>query len=69
MVHDAITGGEDQEAELTRREELGSPLLEGILSDGEARRDHTALVEATSELDDNLASAVIIDNGEVANVT
>lgn len=68
MIHDAGAGGEDDVAELTRRQQLDDPLLEIPKLDIVARRDHTSLVETAVELDDNLAGAVIVNFFELANV-
>lgn len=45
MVHDTSGGGQDDVTELTRGEELDSPLLEVTELDGVAGVDDTALVE------------------------
>ena len=45
VIHDTSGGGQDDVAELTRGEELGSPLLEVTELDGVAGVDDTALVE------------------------
>lgn len=49
VIHDTSRGGQDDVAELTRRKELGSPLLEVTELNGVAGIDDTALVE-TGEL-------------------
>ena len=46
VVHDAGGGGEDDVAELTRRQELDDPLLEIAELDVVAWADDTGLVEA-----------------------
>jgi len=68
VVHDAGRGGEDNVAELTGGEELDNPLLELAEADVVAGGDDTALVEAAVELNDDLAGAVVVDLGELANV-
>jgi hypothetical protein len=68
LVHDTGGGGEDNVAELTSGEQLDNPLLELGEADVVTGRDDTALVEAAVELDDDLAGAVVIDLGELANV-
>lgn len=68
VVHDAGRGGEDNVAELTGREELDNPLLELAETDVVAGGDDTALVEAAVELNNDLAGAVVVNLGELANV-
>lgn len=50
VVHDTSGGGQDDEAELTRGKELGSPLLEVTELDGVAGVDDTALVETEERI-------------------
>ena len=68
VVHDTSGGSQDDETELTRRKELGGPLLEVTELDGVAGVDDTALVETTVKLDNDLAGTVVIDLLELANV-
>lgn len=68
VVHDTGGGGQDDEAELTRGEELDSPLLEVTELDGVAGVDDTALVETAVQLDDDLAGTVVVNLLELANV-
>jgi hypothetical protein len=67
VVHDAGARGEDDEAELTRRQQLDDPLLELRELDVVAGRDDAALVEAAVELDNDLAVAVVVDLLELAD--
>jgi hypothetical protein len=68
VVHDTSGGGEDDEAELTRGQELDDPLLHVAELDVVAGGDDTGLVDAAVELDDDLAVAVVVDLLELANV-
>ena len=68
VVHDASRCGQHNVAELTRWQEVVDPALNIFLLDVEARRDDSALVEASNQLDDNLARAVIVDNLKLSNV-
>ena len=68
VVHDAQGGGEDDEAELAGGQDVADPLLEGLDVNVEAGADRAALVEATVEVDDDLAGAVVIDELELTNV-
>ncbi len=69
VVHDTSTGGEDDVAKLTRGQQLHHPLLEVAELDVVAGRDDTSLVQAAVELNDNLATAVVINLLEFTNVT
>lgn len=68
VVHDARRCGEDDVAELTRRQQLDDPLLHVAQLDVESRADDTAPVDAAIELDNDLAVAVVIDFLKLANV-
>lgn len=69
MIHDAGRGGEDNETELTRGQEIGDPLLDVLELNVEAGADHAALVDATNEVNNDLAAAVVVDDLELTNVT
>merc|ERR1712093_653066 len=69
VIHDAGRGGEDNETELTRRQEVGDPLLDVRELNVEAGADHAALVNATNEVNNDLAAAVVVDDLELTNVT
>jgi hypothetical protein len=69
VVEDTGGGGQDNVAELTRRKELDDPLLDVAELDVVTGADDTGLVDASVELDDNLAVAVIVDLLELANVS
>ena len=68
VVHDTSTGGQDDVAELTRRQQLDDPLLKVTKLDVVAGRDDTGLVETAVELNDNLATAVVVNLLEFTNV-
>lgn len=68
MVHDTGRGGQDNEAELTRRQEPDNPLLKVGDLDGVAGGDAASLVDTAVELDDNLAGAVVVDLLELADI-
>lgn len=68
MVHDTARSGEDEVAELTRGQEIGDPLLDMLDLDVKARADDTALVDATNQLDHDLATTVVVNNLEFADV-
>jgi hypothetical protein len=68
VVHDTGRGGQDDETELTRGQQLDNPLLHVAELNVVAGRDDTGLVDTADELDDNLAVAVVVDLLELANV-
>lgn len=68
VVHDTSGGGQDNETELTRRKELDGPVLDLTELNGVAGVDDTALVETAVELDDDLASAVVVNFLEFTDV-
>ena len=63
-----VGGGEDQVAELSRREDLLTPLFQSADWDVESWRDDSALVESAQQLDDDLVGSVVIDQLELADV-
>ena len=69
MVHDTGRGSKDEETKLTGWKQVVDPGFNIFLLDVEARRNDTSLVDATNELDYNLAGSVIIDNFEFSNIT
>jgi hypothetical protein len=68
VVHDAIGGGQNEQAELTGGQQLSSPAREGLQSNVEARADDTALVQTTQQVNGDLAATVVINKFELANV-
>lgn len=69
MVHNASRSCEDDVAELTRWQELDDPLLKITELDVVAGADDTGLVDASIELDNNLAVAVVINFLELTDVS
>jgi len=68
MVHDTGRGGENDEAELTRRQQSDNPFLKITQLDVIVGANNTGLVETSIELDNYLPRAVVIDLFEFANV-
>ena len=68
VIHDTIGGSQHNVTKLTGRKQVIAPLVDLSGTNIEARRDDTALVEATIQLDNNLSTAVVIDNFEFSNV-
>ena len=68
VVHDTLVGGENNDTELTGGENGVGEILE--LSEGEIETggDDTALVQAAVQVDDDLASALVIDDHEIIDV-
>jgi hypothetical protein len=69
VVHDTRGRCKDDVSELTGGEDVGSPLLQLLELDIIAWADNTALVDASIELNDNLAGAAVIYDLELTNVT
>jgi len=68
VIDDAVGSGEDDVAELSGWEEVVGPVIDLVEGNVESWGDDSALVESAVELDDDLASSVIIDNFEFTNV-
>lgn len=68
VIHDALVSGEDNNAELTGGKDSGGELLEILEGEIETGGDNTALVETTVQVDDDLASASVIDDLELVDV-
>jgi len=69
MIHNTVSGGQYQVAELTGWQKLGDPLFHFIVSNIEARGNNTALVDAADKLYNDLSCSVVINNCELTNVT
>ena len=59
---------EDDDSEPTRGEEQVDPVLDLVNRNVVAGRDDTGLVQATVELNNDLARTVVVDNLELADV-
>ena len=59
---------QDDKTELTSREQQVDPVLDLVDGDVVARGDDTGLVEATVELNNDLAGTVVINDLELADV-
>jgi hypothetical protein len=69
MVHDAIRCREDERSELTSWQDSRCERLEVIDGDVETWADDAALVQATHQVDDDLAATMVVDNFELTNVS
>ena len=69
VVHNSSGGGDHNVSELTGGEEVPQPRLE--LLDGHivTGADDTTLVDASQELDHNLAGTVVVNDLELTNVS
>lgn len=68
MIHDSAGSGEHNVAELTRRQQSCTILLQVANVDVKARRNHTAFVDAACQVNHNLSGTMIVNNLELANV-
>lgn len=69
MIHDTVGGGEHKEAEMARRQQLLDPAVEVGKLKIEAGADDTTLVQATAQLNNNLAGALVVDDLKLADVS
>lgn len=69
VIHNTAGGGQNNITELTGGQQIVGPLFNVVNGNIETGRDDTALVQATGEVDNNLAGTVVIDDFEFANVT
>merc|ERR1719401_130690 len=69
VVHDAIWCGEDNMAELTRRQEVACNLFNTTKLNIEPRGDDPAFVDASNQLNDNLARPMVVHDFQITNVT
>ena len=69
MGHDAHGGSQNKVAELAGGEEVDDPLLDLVLGNIESGADNAALVEASRELNYDLAGPVIVDDLEFSDVS
>ena len=73
VVHDALGSGQDDVSELTAgqqvAEQVAGPHLNLVQLHIEAGRDAAALVQTTGQSDHDLSRAVVINHGDLTNVT
>lgn len=69
VIHDTAGGSQNYIAELTRGQQVVGPFLNVVDGYIEAGGDDTALVQATGEIDNNLAGTMVINDFEFTNVT
>lgn len=69
MGHDAHGGSQNNVAELAGWEEVDDPLLDLVLGNIESGADNAALVEASRELNYDLAGPVIVNDLEFSDVS
>jgi hypothetical protein len=68
VVHDTSRGGQDDVTERTGGEQQVDPVFNLRQLNVESGRDDSGLVDATVELDDDLAGSVVVDLLELLNV-
>lgn len=69
VIHNAAGCGQYDIAELTRGQQIVGPLLNVVDGHIKAWRDDAAFVQTSSEVDNNLARAMIVNDLELANVS
>lgn len=69
MGHDAHGSSQNNVAELAGGEEVDDPLLDLVLGNIESGANNAALVEASRELNYDLAGPVIVDDLEFSDVS
>jgi len=69
VSHDAEGGTQDDVTELTRRKEVHNPVLDLANLDIESRANDSTLVQTPVELNYNLVSTMIVNNGKFSNVS
>ena len=69
VVHNAESGGQHQQAELSRRKDHVAPPFDLGHRDVESRRDDTTLVDSSEQLDYDFATSVVVDDFEFSDVT
>lgn len=69
VVHDTLGSGQDDVSELTAGEQVAGPHLNLVQLHIEAGRDAAALVQTTGQSDHDLSRAVVINHGDLTNVT
>lgn len=69
MVHDTVGGGQDDVAELPGGQDLIAPVLNLVDWDIESRRNDSALVNPSEQLNNDLSGSVVIDDLELSDVS
>ena len=68
VVHDALVSGQDDDTELAGGEHGVEEILELVQGQIEAGRDDAALVQATVQVDNDLATTGVVDDLELVDV-
>lgn len=69
MVHDTVGGGQDDVAKLPGGQDLIAPVLNLVDWDIESRRNDSALVNPSEQLNNDLSGSVVIDDLELSDVS
>ena len=68
VVHDAVRRGEHDVAELSGRKKVDDPLFHLVELHVESGGDAAALVQSTVQVDDHLATSVVVDDLKLLDV-
>ena len=68
VVHDAPGGGQHHKAKLSGRQQVVGPLLDVSNGHIEPGRDHTTLVQTTSQVHNYLPGSVVINNLTICKI-
>lgn len=69
VVHNTSRSGQNNQTELSSRQQVVGPSLDISDFDVESWGNDTTLVQSTGELNDNLSGSVVVDVFELTNVT
>ena len=69
VVHDTSRCGQDNQTELSSRQQVVGPSLDISDFDVESWGNDTTLVQSTGKLNDNLSGSVVVDVFELTDVT
>lgn len=69
VIHNTIGRGQNNVTKLSRWKYVLHPLLHIVHFAVKARRDNSTLIDSANQIHDNLASAVVIQNLKLANIS
>lgn len=69
MVHDTVGGGQDDVTKLPGGQDLIAPVLNLVDWDIESRRNDSALVYPSEQLNNDLSGSVVVDDLELSDVS
>jgi hypothetical protein len=68
VIHDAVRGGQYNEAKLTRWQQVLGPGLDRVDCYVKSGADNSTFVQSSVQIDNYFASSMIVDDFEFANV-